>query len=101
VRRSEFLLTASAAIGEALTLHDIRQRRTIRAVKYVFNPEKDKANLEKHGVSLALAEVLFAGSHTSMKDDRFEYGEFAKWRSVVSRIGFMCVFTLTAPMSGE
>jgi uncharacterized DUF497 family protein len=44
-------------------------------VKYVFDPAKDKINRAKHGVSLALAEVLFAGPHISMADDRFEYGE--------------------------
>jgi hypothetical protein len=30
-------------------------------VKYVFDPAKDRINRAKHGVSLALAEVLFAG----------------------------------------
>ena len=47
----------------------------IVAVRYVFDPAKDKINPAKHGVSLALAEVLFAGPHLSMTDDRFEYGE--------------------------
>jgi uncharacterized DUF497 family protein len=44
-------------------------------VRYVFDPAKDAANQAKHGVSLALVEVLFAGPHVSMKDDRFDYGE--------------------------
>jgi uncharacterized DUF497 family protein len=41
----------------------------------VFDPAKDAVNRAKHGVSLALAEVLFAGRHLSVSDDRFEYGE--------------------------
>lgn len=56
-------------------LRDIRQRRIFADVRYVFDPAKDKVNRTKHGVSLALAEVLFAGPHVSMTDDRFDYGE--------------------------
>ncbi|MEI9992743.1 MAG: BrnT family toxin [Rhizomicrobium sp.] len=41
----------------------------------MFDPAKDKTNRAKHGISLVLAEVLFAGPHISMADDRFEYGE--------------------------
>ena len=44
-------------------------------MRYVFDPEKDRANLAKHGVSLALAEILFAGPTRSLTDDRFLYGE--------------------------
>ena len=47
----------------------------IVAVRYVFDPAKDKIHRAKHGVSLGLAELLFAGPHLSMTDDRFEYGE--------------------------
>ena len=46
-----------------------------RQVRYVFDPAKDAVNHAKHGVSLALAEVLFAGPHVSLTDDRFDYGE--------------------------
>ena len=44
-------------------------------VRLVFDPAKDMVNRAKHGVSLALAEVLFAGPHVTMADDRFDYGE--------------------------
>ena len=44
-------------------------------MRYTFDPAKDTANQTKHGVSLALAEVLFAGPHASVTDDRFDYGE--------------------------
>lgn len=44
-------------------------------MRYVFDPAKDAINRVKHGVSLALAEVLFAGPHRSLPDDRFDYGE--------------------------
>ena len=41
----------------------------------MFDPDKDRANRAKHGVSLALAEVLFLGPFVAMTDDRFDYGE--------------------------
>ena len=44
-------------------------------MRHGFDLAKEKTNLAKHGVSLALAEVLFAGPHLSVTDDRFEYGE--------------------------
>ncbi len=44
-------------------------------MRYVFDPDKDVVNEAKHGVSLALGEVLFAGPHVSTSDDRFDYGE--------------------------
>jgi len=44
-------------------------------VDYEFDPAKDDSNRAKHGVSLALAEVLFAGPHVALVDDRFDYGE--------------------------
>jgi uncharacterized DUF497 family protein len=44
-------------------------------VECKFDPVKDALNLEKHGVSLALAEVLFGGPHIAIADNRFDYGE--------------------------
>ena len=44
-------------------------------MRHGFDLAKEKTNRAKHGVSLALAEVLFAGPHLSVTDDRFEYGE--------------------------
>jgi uncharacterized DUF497 family protein len=62
-------------------------------VRYIFDPAKDAANRVKHGVSLALAEVLFAGVHISVEDDRFDYGELRKiaFGFIHDRI-FVCVY---------
>jgi uncharacterized DUF497 family protein len=59
----------------------------------VFDPAKDAVNRTKHGVSLALAEVLFAGPHVSMIDDRFDYGEAREvaFGFVNGRL-FVCVY---------
>jgi uncharacterized protein len=62
-------------------------------VRCVFDPAKDAANRAKHGVSLVLAEVLFAGPHIALTDDRFEYGETRE--IAFGRIGgrlFVCVY---------
>jgi uncharacterized protein len=63
-------------------------------VKYIFDPVKDAVNRRKHGVSLALAEVLFNGPHMSVDDSRFDYGET---RSIafgfINRRPFVCVYT--------
>lgn len=42
---------------------------------FIFDPAKDRANQAKHGVSLALAEVLSLGPVVTMTDSRFDYGE--------------------------
>jgi uncharacterized DUF497 family protein len=63
-------------------------------VKYVFDPVKDRTNVEKHRISLALAEVLFAGPHVSMTDDRFEYGEVRNVAfGFINARMFACVYT--------
>jgi uncharacterized DUF497 family protein len=60
-------------------------------VRYVSDPAKDALNQAKHGV--ALAEVLFAGSHLSVTDDRFDYGEVRKiaFGRIDGRL-FACVY---------
>ncbi len=40
-----------------------------------FDPAKDKLNVAKHGVSLALAEKLDWDAALVWRDDRFGYGE--------------------------
>lgn len=62
-------------------------------MEYVFDPAKDVVNRTKHGVSLALAEVLFAGPHVSMMDDRFDYGELREigFGHINGRL-FVCVY---------
>jgi uncharacterized protein len=51
------------------------------------------ANRAKHGVSLALAEVLFADPHLTLEDDRFDYGEIRliAFGHIRGRL-FACVF---------
>jgi len=59
-----------------------------------FDPVKDVANRDKHGVSLALAEVLFAGPHRTVVDDRFDYGESRNvaFGFIRNRL-FVCVYS--------
>jgi uncharacterized protein len=63
------------------------------SVRYVFDPVKEAVNRAKHGVSLALAEVLFAGPHVSMIDDRFDYGEVRELAfGLINGRVFVCVY---------
>ncbi len=59
----------------------------------VFDLSKDAANRVKHGVSLALAEVVFDGPHICVNDDRFDYGEVRQvaFGLIDGRL-FVCVF---------
>ncbi|WP_397418740.1 BrnT family toxin [Phenylobacterium sp.] len=62
-------------------------------MQYVFDPGKDRLNRDKHGVSLALAEVLFAGPVVVTKDDRFDYGEVRQIAfGMIRQRMFVCVF---------
>ena len=62
-------------------------------MKCTFDPVKDAVNQEKHGVSLALAEVLFDGPHISVADRRFDYGETRQiaFGFINNRL-FVCVY---------
>jgi uncharacterized protein len=63
------------------------------SVRYVFDPVKEAVNRAEHGVSLALAEVLFAGPHVSMTDDRFDYGEVRELAfGLINGRVFVCVY---------
>ena len=62
-------------------------------MKYAFDPAKDARNQAKHGVTLALAEILFAGPHVATTDNRFDYGEVRQ--IALGQIGgrvFVCVY---------
>ncbi len=60
---------------------------------YVFDPVKGMANRAKHGVSLALAQILSSGPYVSREDDRFEYGKLRKLAfGFIKDRRFACVF---------
>jgi uncharacterized protein len=62
-------------------------------VKCAFDLAKDAANQQKHGVSLALAQVLFKGPHLSVTDSRFDYGETRQIAfGFINRRLFVCVY---------
>jgi uncharacterized DUF497 family protein len=44
-----------------------------------FDPEKDKENIKKHGISLSMASHIIWDEAVSWSDDRFEYDE---WRMI-------------------
>jgi uncharacterized DUF497 family protein len=61
-------------------------------VAYVFDPAKDQINIAKHGISLSLAEFLFAGRAISRVDDRFDYQETRQVATgEINGLIFVCV----------
>lgn len=72
----------------------LRLRRIVARVEYVFDPAKDRLNRAKHGVSLALAEVLFLGPFVAVTDDRFDYGEVRQVAfGFINHRLFVCVYS--------
>ena len=62
-------------------------------MRFAFDPEKDRRNRAKHGVSLALAEVLFLELLGTFADDRFDYGEVRQIAyGRINRRLFICVY---------
>jgi uncharacterized DUF497 family protein len=62
-------------------------------VRYVCDPAKNRSNQEKHGVSLTLAEALFAGPHFSTTDRRVDYGEVREVAfGLINNRLFVCVY---------
>lgn len=68
-------------------------------VRQVFDAAKDVSRKAKHSVPLALFEVLFAGPHMSVTDDRFDYGEMREiaFGLIQGRL-FVCVYVDRGPV---
>lgn len=74
----------------------VRHCRSIWRVKIEFDPDKDAANLAKHGASLAFgAEVLSDRKRLEVLDVRFDYpeGRFICYGEAAGRV-WVCVFTI-------
>lgn len=56
---------------------------------------KDRANIAKHGISLRIAPLLFAGRTVEREDTRQEYGErrIIAYGLIEDRV-YVCVYTL-------
>lgn len=63
-------------------------------VAFEFDPEKDRANLAKHGVSLILGAVVLENLAGEIADDRRDYGELRlnAFGMVAGRL-FVCTYT--------
>lgn len=53
----------------------------MRDFRFVWDPEKNRANLAKHGVAFEDARKIFDGSILERADDRFDYGE-PRWNAI-------------------
>ena len=67
----------------------------IRLVVIEFDPAKDAANIEIHGISLAMADRLLAGFTVEWADNRFDYGETRMIAlGEIDGVEFACVYTM-------
>ncbi|MFZ5616319.1 MAG: BrnT family toxin [Pseudomonadota bacterium] len=62
--------------------------------RVLFDPAKDAANIEKHGLTLALASEVIAAAAATFLDDRYDYGEdrFVTFGRVAGRL-YVAVWT--------
>jgi uncharacterized protein len=44
-------------------------------MRYSWNDDKNRRNIERHGIDFEDAKLIFDGSTVEREDDRFEYGE--------------------------
>jgi uncharacterized DUF497 family protein len=82
-------------------LPKLRQRRSLVIVKYKFDPAKDHVNQDKHGVSLALAELVFAGPHICHRRSLRLRRNKIKSLSDLSAVVFSFAFTRIVARRGE
>ena len=73
----------------------MRHCRTLFFVAIEFNPVKDAANIEIHGISLAIADRLLAGFTVEWIDDRIDYGETRVIAlGEIDGLEFVCIYTM-------
>lgn len=57
-------------------------------MRFEWDADKDKTNIEKHGLSFDDAEIVFSGPCLTFEDDRADYGEkrFVTLGSLAGRV---------------
>jgi uncharacterized DUF497 family protein len=73
LKRWLLMQTASVSLVLALPLDFLYIRKLV--LKITFNPNKRERALKERGIDFADAGEVFAGRHTVLEDDRFDYGE--------------------------
>jgi hypothetical protein len=58
-------------------------------MQYVWDPQKRRSNLVKHGFDFAEAEIVFEGPTFTYEDDRYDYGE-QRWVTLGFLKGAFC-----------
>lgn len=64
-------------------------------ITIIFDPAKDAANFEKHGLALSDFQGFDLGTDVTLVDDRREYGE-TRYRTFgrIAGLGYMIAFTV-------
>lgn len=65
-------------------------------MKYVWNEDKNRRNIERHGIAFKDAVNIFDGHTLEQEDDRFEYGEVRIYAiGIMNGIEIVVIYTDT------
>lgn len=63
-------------------------------MRLTWDPEKNRVNLRRHGISLADAALIFDGPTVEREDDPFDYGETRVYAiGLVRGLEFTVIYT--------
>lgn len=51
-------------------------------MQFVWDPAKNRANLAKHGIDFALAALVFAHPHLTLREDRRDETGERRWHAL-------------------
>lgn len=65
-------------------------------MEYVWNDDKNRLNIERHGIAFKDAVKIFEGETIEQKDDRFDYGEIRIYAiGLVNGLEIVVIYTDT------
>jgi hypothetical protein len=63
-------------------------------MKYSWDEDKNRKNIERHGIAFKDALKIFEGKTLEQEDDRFEYGEIRIYAiGIVSALEIVVIYT--------
>jgi uncharacterized DUF497 family protein len=51
-------------------------------MQFEWDPDKNRANLTKHGIDFALAALVFADPHVTLREDRVDEARERRWHAL-------------------
>jgi uncharacterized DUF497 family protein len=88
------LRTAMRGFGPVIASRRESDKRWVTGMEFAWDDRKNAINLEKHGLSLELAALMFRSQLIEEPDERHDYGEqrFRAYGTIADRL-LVCIFT--------